>query len=156
MSLLVSVLLLGAAVLAGAVVPLQAGANAALGRALGHPLLATLTSLTISLLVIIPVMAAFKVPVPAFGAALKGPWWIWIGGVAGVLYITAALLLAPRLGAAGFMMAVIAGQILVSLLMDHFGLMGFPMRPLSLGRGFAVMMIVVGIGLLFVADRMVD
>ncbi|TRC90517.1 hypothetical protein FJV80_05110 [Mesorhizobium sp. WSM4310] len=40
-------------------------------------------------------MIGFKLPVPAVGMAVKGPWWIWIGGAAGVAYITAALLLAP-------------------------------------------------------------
>jgi len=91
-----------AALLAGAAVPFQAGANAMLGRLLGHPLWATLVSLGVSVALIVPVMMVFRLPVPAAGVALKGPWWIWIGGAAGVAYITAALLLAPKLGAASF------------------------------------------------------
>ena len=137
-------LLLFAAVLAGAVVPLQAGANATLGRLLGHPLWATLVSLGISVGVILPVMLAFKVPVPTFGEALKGPWCIWIGGVAGVAYITAALLLAPKLGAASFIVSVIAGQMVISALIDHFALMGFPHRPASLVRIAGITLILCG------------
>ncbi|QKC90091.1 DMT family transporter [Mesorhizobium sp. NZP2234] len=129
-----------AALLAGAAVPFQAGANAMLGRLLGHPLWATLVSLGVSVVLIVPVMIAFRVPVPTVGMALKGPWWIWIGGAAGVVYITAALLLAPRLGAASFIVAVIAGQMVASLVIDHFALMSFAHRPVNIARfaGFAL------------------
>lgn len=137
--------LLFAALLAGAAVPFQAGANATLGRLLGHPLWATLVSLGISLVLVIPVMLASKVPVPMVGALLKGPWWIWIGGVGGVIYITAALLLSPKVGAASFIVAVIAGQMATSLIIDHFGLMGFTARPVSLARVAGLLLIVAGL-----------
>lgn len=139
-----SLFLLLPALIAGAVVPFQAGANATLGRLLGHPLWATLVSLAVSIAVILPVMAAFRVPNPAIDAASKGPWWIWTGGLAGVIYITAALLLAPRLGAANFMVAVIAGQMIASLAIDHFGLMGFSPRPVNPARLAGVLLIVGG------------
>ncbi|TPM38515.1 DMT family transporter [Mesorhizobium sp. B2-3-4] len=134
-----------AALLAGAAVPFQAGANAMLGRLLGHPLWATVVSLVVSMALIIPVMIAFRVPVPAAGMAFKGPWWIWIGGAAGVLYITAALLLAPKLGAAGFIVAVIAGQMAASLAIDHFALMGFAHRPVTAARFAGFLLIVAGL-----------
>lgn len=137
--------LLFAALLAGAAVPFQAGANATLGRLLGHPLWATLVSLGISLVLVIPVMLASKVPVPMVGALLKGPWWIWIGGVGGVIYITAALLLSPKVGAASFIVAVIAGQMATSLIIDHFGLMGFTARPVSFARITGLLLIVAGL-----------
>jgi transporter family-2 protein len=134
----------GLAVLAGAVVPLQVSANAALGRSLGHPLWATLVSLLVSVVVIVPLLLAGRVPAPGFGEALRGPWWIWMGGVAGALYVTAALTLAPRLGAAGFIVAVIAGQMVISMLIDHFGLMGFAHKPVSLARLLGVGLILIG------------
>lgn len=139
-----SLLLILAAAFAGAVVPFQAGANAMLGRLIGHPLWATVVSLGISLAVIIPLMIALRVPMPTPAETLKGPWWIWIGGAAGVIYITAALLLAPRLGAASFIVAVIAGQMVVSIVIDHFGLMGFPQKPVSVARLAGVALIVGG------------
>jgi len=91
-----------AALIAGALVPFQAGSNAALGRALGHPLWATVASLLISLLVVLPLMLALRTPAPASGQATQLPFWAWLGGVAGVIYITAALLLTPKMGAASF------------------------------------------------------
>ena len=93
-----AVLPLLVALLAGAAVPFQAGSNAALGRLLGHPLWAVGVSLTVSLLMLVPALLLMRAPVPQLQNLAQAPWWAWFGGVAGVLYITAALVLTPRLG----------------------------------------------------------
>lgn len=85
-----------------------------------------------------------RAPLPQVQQLAHAPWWAWFGGVAGVLYITAALVLTPRLGAAGFIVCVVAGQVLSSLLIDQFGLMGLPERPVNLLRLAGVGMIVIG------------
>ncbi|MBV4534552.1 DMT family transporter [Pseudomonas sp. BT-42-2] len=132
------------AVLAGAAVPFQAGSNAALGRLLGHPLWAAGVSLLVSLLMLVPALLVMRAPLPQLQSLAQAPWWAWFGGVAGVLYITAALVLTPRLGAAGFIVCVIAGQVLSSLLIDQWGLMGLPERPVNVWRLVGVGMIVLG------------
>ncbi|QEI08037.1 DMT family transporter [Pigmentiphaga aceris] len=132
------------ALLAGAVVPFQAASNAALGRAFGHPLWATLTSLTVSVVIVLPMLVLMRAPAPNVGSALQGPWWLWVGGVAGVIYVTAALILTPSMGAGSFIVCVVAGQVLASLLIDHFGLMGLVAKPVNLGRIFGVGLILVG------------
>lgn len=134
-----------AALIAGALVPLQAGANAALGRALGHPLWATMLSLAVSAICVVPVMLALRVSGPSIASLADQPRWIWIGGIVGVIYITAALLLAPKLGAASFMTVVIAGQILASLAADYFGLVGFEAKPLTLPRLIGAAVVVTGV-----------
>ncbi|MEO3998038.1 DMT family transporter [Mesorhizobium sp. CAU 1732] len=125
--------------------PLQAGANAALGRALGHPLWATMISLAVSAICVLPIMLALRVSGPSFAGLASQPRWIWVGGVVGVIYITAALMLAPRLGAAGFMTAVIAGQVLASLAIDYFGLVGFEVRSLTIPRLIGAAVVVAGV-----------
>lgn len=132
------------ALFAGAVVPFQAASNAALGRAFGHPLWATLTSLTVSVLIVLPMLVVMRAPVPNVSGALQGPWWLWVGGVAGVIYVTAALILTPSMGASSFIVCVIAGQVLASLLIDHFGLMGFAAKPVNMARIGGVALILVG------------
>jgi transporter family-2 protein len=133
-----------AAVLAGAAIPIQAGANATLGRTLGHPLWATVASLLISLAAILPLLWLLKVPLPALAQSGRGPGWMWIGGLLGVFYITAALMLAPRLGAGSFIAAVVAGQVLAALLVDQFGLAGFAVRALTPARLAGAGLIVLG------------
>lgn len=137
--------LLLTAIITGAAVPFQAGANAALGRSLSHPLWGTAISLCVSLLCIIPVMLAVRTPLPTIGAALQAPIWIWIGGVVGVIYVTGALMIAPKLGAATFIIAVIIGQIIASATIDAFGLMGFPRQTLSVSRLIGLIVVVAGI-----------
>jgi len=134
-----------AALIAGAIVPFQAGSNAALGRALGHPLWATATSLVVSLLVMLPLLLALRVPAPALAPAAQLPAWAWLGGVAGVVYLTAALMLTPRMGATHFIVWVIAGQMLASVLMDHFGWMNIPVKEINPGRIAGVALIFVGV-----------
>ena len=132
------------ALIAGALVPFQAGSNATLGRALGHPLWATVASLLVSLLMVVPVLIALRVPLPMVGQAMRLPMWAWFGGIAGVIYFTAALTMTPRLGATTFIVCVIAGQMLASLLIDHFGLMGLAVKPINAGRIAGVALICVG------------
>lgn len=134
-----------ASLLAGAVVPLQAGANAALGRSLGHPLWATLVSLAVSALAGLAVLAILRVPGADVAMAAKGPAWSWLGGVFGVVYITTALILAPRLGAGAFMGAVVAGQMVAALAMDRFGLLGFAVKELTPGRLLGAGLVVAGV-----------
>ncbi|CAG9177889.1 hypothetical protein LMG23992_03598 [Cupriavidus laharis] len=139
---------LATAVLAGAAIPLQAGANATLGRALGHPLWAAVVSLLVSLAAILPLLWMLKVPLPVLPLTGRLPVWMWIGGVLGVFYITAALLMAPRLGASGFIAAVVAGQVASALLVDHFGLAGFAVRALTPARVAGAALILAGMAVM--------
>lgn len=139
-----STILAAAALVAGALVPLQAVSNAALGRSLGHPLWATLVSLFVSTLVVIPLIIALRVPMPSINQTAHMPLWAWFGGIAGAIYVTAALVLVSRLGATTFIVCVIAGQMLISLIIDHYGLMGLPTKTANVGRVIGVVMICLG------------
>ncbi|MEQ1695229.1 MAG: DMT family transporter [Hyphomicrobiaceae bacterium] len=136
---------LGMAAIAGACLATQAGINAQLGRYLGHPLWATFVSFAIGTLFIVPLLMLWRAPAPGLTAALDGPWWIWTGGVIGVFFVTAALVLAPQTGIAAFLGAMIAGQLLASLIIDHYGLIGLPMRPLTPSRVLGTVLIVAGV-----------
>ncbi|CAI3801186.1 hypothetical protein GLGCALEP_02793 [Pseudomonas sp. MM221] len=133
------------ALLAGAVLPFQAAGNAAVGRALGHWLWGAFTSLTVSSLVVIAALLILRVPVPDLGKALLGPWWLWIGGVLGAMYVAGAAALTPKLGAAGFLVLVVAGQIITAVLADHFGVMGLGGKPLNFARVAGVALILCGV-----------
>lgn len=142
---------MGIALLAGAAIPFQAASNAMVGRALGHPLWATVASLTVSMLMVVPVLLVLRVPAPNLAAALQAPAWGWLGGVAGVIYVTAALMLTPRLGAGTFIVAVVAGQVIVSMLIDHYGWMGLPMRPVTWVRLAGIALILGGMAMVAMA-----
>lgn len=140
-----TLLLASVAIFAGILVPFQAGSNAMLGRGLGHPLWATVASLVVSLMLILPVIFAMRIAVPKFTEALEVPLWAWLGGLAGVIFITAALMLTPRLGTTGFVACVIAGQMVAALIIDHYGLLGLTIREANPGRLVGVLAIFAGV-----------
>lgn len=142
---LYTLFLLGLAVIAGALVPFQATTNAILGRTLGHPLWATVASLLVSLICVMPLILALRLPLPKLAEAFQAPAYIWFGGLAGVIFITAALLLVPRLGGTGFIGCVIAGQMMTAMLIDHFGLLGLAEKSANLGRVSGVLLIFIGV-----------
>jgi transporter family-2 protein len=73
------------------------------------------------------------------------PWWNWIGGPLGALIVLAGAALAPKLGAAAFIAAVVAGQLICSLVLDHFGLMNLPQQGLTTGRIIGAVMVFAGV-----------
>ena len=82
----------------------------------------------------------------AEGTTLKP--WLFSGGVLGALYIGMNIMLMPHLGVTLTMMAAIFGQIIMGLLVDHFGLFKLPKQPIDRRRIIAVTVIVGGILLL--------
>lgn len=139
------VLLVVFAAIGGAAITVQAGLNSQVARTLGHPLWATLVSLAVSVITILPMLVLFRAGVPNLSQISGTPWWIWIGGALGAFFITAALIAAPQLGAVTFIAAVVMGQLVVSLALDQFAIAGFPERPISLFRIIGVCLVIAGV-----------
>ncbi len=133
-----------AALAAGAVLPFQAASNAAVGRAMGSPVWGAMTSLVVSAIVILMTAVVLRTPSPNVGNAVSGPWWLWIGGVLGAVYVGAAASVTPRLGAGGFLVLVVAGQMIAAVIADHMGLMGLSPKPINLTRVAGVVLILIG------------
>ncbi|MGY6029454.1 DMT family transporter [Phytobacter sp. AG2a] len=152
-TLIIAFIPTGIAFLAGALLPIQVSGNAAVGKALGHPLWGALVSLTVSMLVLVPLLWVIKVPSPRLAVALAGPWWLWIGGIVGAIYVLSATALTPVLGAASFIVLVVAGQTIAAIAVDHWGLMGLTPRPVTLARLAGGMLIVVGVVLVQYTGR---
>ncbi|MCK1789612.1 DMT family transporter [Pseudomonas violetae] len=133
------------AVIAGAVVPFQSAINANLTRGLGHPLWATLASLVVSVLVLLPIILALRLPLPSLAFIAKAPLWMWAGGAFGVCFISLALMLLPKLGASGFIALALAGQVVASLLLDHFGWFGLVERHMTLPRVMGAVLLIAGV-----------
>ncbi|WP_433739143.1 DMT family transporter [Pseudomonas putida] len=140
------------AVFAGAVVPLQSAINFNLGRGLGHPLWATLASLLVSIGVLLPIVLAMRLPLPSMAFITKAPLWMWAGGAFGVCFISLAVVLLPRLGASGFLALSLAGQVVASLVLDHFGWFGLLERQVSLPRMAGALLLVGGVVLIQFGD----
>lgn len=132
----------------GAALPFQAGINAQLATWLGSPVRAAFVSFAVGTLVLLAASALVFKPLPSWGRIGDAPWWVWIGGALGAFYVAASIVSGPKLGAAQLIALVVAGQALVSLFIDQFGLVGFEQKNISVGR--LVGMVLVGAGVALV------
>ena len=136
------------ALAAGVLLPVQAGLNAQLRSALGSPIAAALISFLVGTAALAGATLLLRVSFPVSRAwAVTHPLQ-WSGGIIGALYVLAAVVLAPKLGAGTLVAAVVAGQMVTSLLLDHYGLIGFPIHSLSLIRLVGAALVIAGVVLI--------
>jgi transporter family-2 protein len=139
------ILLLLLALAAGVLLPVQAGVNAQLRSVLGSPVTAALVSFLVGTAGLVTAAVIFRAPMALRAAWVASPWWYWVGGLIGALYVVASIVLAPRLGAATLVAAVVAGQMIASLLLDQYGLLGFPTHPISGLRVLGAALVIGGV-----------
>jgi transporter family-2 protein len=140
--------LIVATLLGGAVLPVQAAVNARLGGALGNRSLAAFISFLIGMVGLAVYILLSRGSMPSSEAVRSAPWWAWIGGFLGALYVTIVIIAAPRIGVATLTGLAVAGQMAVSAVLDHWGLLGLPVNPVTPSRAFGLVLIVVGVLLL--------
>jgi bacterial/archaeal transporter family-2 protein len=137
------------AALAGMLNPVQSGANGQLGKAMGNPYAPVLISLSISM------VFAFAVSMIVQGGDVLNasrfrdvPWWAWIGGFCGAVFLFSQPVAAPRLGAAVYIGITVTASVIASVALDHFGLLGFPLHPANIGRLIGAALMIVGVSLI--------
>lgn len=101
--------------------PIQVAANSRLREAMQSPVLSGLVSLLASAFVLAIVTLSGLTGRGQLSGISRAPWWAWLGGVCGALSIVAGILALPRTSAASVITAAIFGQMVGSLIVDHFG-----------------------------------
>jgi transporter family-2 protein len=132
------------ALVAGSLLPVQAGVNSQLARRLGHPGAAALVSFFIGTALLAAYCLVLRQPV-SLAELRNAPPWMLTGGLFGAIFVAVAAALAPRLGATGLTALVIAGQLGLSLALDHYGWLGFPVRPVVPGRLLGAALLAAGV-----------
>jgi transporter family-2 protein len=84
-------------------------------------------------------------PVPSLAGTGRLPWWIWTGGVIGAAYVVAMIVTTRPLGVALMVAAVIVGQMIAALLIDHYGWFGVDVQRLTLSRFVGVLLLLGGV-----------
>jgi transporter family-2 protein len=128
--------------LAGIAVAIQTGVNSQLRHDTGSPIFTALISFTTGTVALLILYFVFFRQSPAFPQAYTFEWWKFTGGICGVLYITAVVIAAPRIGAANALGFIVMGQFVAAIIIDHYGWMGLPVKSISLYRvgGIALLM----------------
>lgn len=130
---------------AGVLQAMGAPMNNALRVSLVNPWLATLVSFGLIVAVFVVVAAVFVRPLPT-AAALEGmPWWAPLGGIIGAFAVVAGLLFVGTIGAGTYAALTVSANLLMSLLIDHFGWLRVPPHPITPLRAVGAVVLVTGV-----------
>jgi len=132
------------AFVAGAFLPFQAGMNSKLAKTGGSPVHASMASCAIGVMALIIYILLTSQNVSWKGLR-DAPSYAWLGGILGAFYVTVIVLAFPKIGPGMTFGLVVAGQLIISMLMEHFGIMGTQVHSISMGRIIGVVLIVGGV-----------
>ncbi len=130
------------AVMGGSLIPFQAAINSILAKNFGNPFLAALTSTFISFssLFLIILISRQQINLP-----MHTNWWIIIGGgLIGAFVVFISLTSAPILGVSTLFAALFLGQLLASIIIDHFGILGLQTRAIDISKIVGIIFLILG------------
>jgi transporter family-2 protein len=131
----------------GALIAAQAPVNARLRLALASPVGSALVSFVVGTVLLLGAVVVAG-DAGRLGALGGGPWWAYLGGAFGAVFVFATLVASPRLGVTTTFVAVIVGQVALAALIDRFGWLGVEATPLSWERVVALALMCVSLVLL--------
>jgi bacterial/archaeal transporter family-2 protein len=134
------------ALVAGALIPVQAAANTALSKSLGENVpFAAMTLFAIAGGITALALVLTPTPIPRLAELARAPWWSYLGGVIVAFYVFSITFLAPRIGVGTAISFVVTGQILAALTIDHFGLFRSLTFHLTLPRAAGAVLMMLGV-----------
>jgi transporter family-2 protein len=131
----------------GAMIAAQAPVNARLRIALGSQFGSAVISFVIGLILLLGALAVTG-QAGSMASVGAGPWWAYLGGLFGAVFVVATLVASPRIGVTLTFVAAIAGQIVLSSLIDRFGWFGVDAIALSWERALALVLMLASLLLL--------
>ena len=136
------------ALVAGAMMPTQSATNNKMAIVVASPILSALISFVVGTVALVVYVLLAGIPLGNLASVREAPAIAWAGGLLGAFFVTATVTLVPRLGMAVAFSLIIAGQLIVTLIIDHFGLLGVPVKEVSLARVGGILLITAGVVLI--------
>ena len=134
---------LGLALIGGIGMAVQAPTNAILSKASGSPVVAAFISFLVGAVALGAAVAAGSGRL--FAPELRiVPWYAWLGGLYGAFFVVVAAFGAPRIGVGPLLTAVVAGQLMGAIVLDHYGLLGLARQPISIGKIAGIGLVLIG------------
>jgi len=142
-------LLMFLTLLTGALLPIQAILNTRLGKQTGGPLMGSLLSFIVGLICLLVLnLVTNTSAVVNLKPATVMPWYIWLGGFLGAIFVGYITWVNQQQGVALTFALVVSGQVFCSLAIDHFGLLGSAVRTITLEKILGAVLIIAGIVLI--------
>lgn len=133
-----------AALVGGVANPFQSGTNAQLNKELGKPLWATIFVYALGLAILLTIQVFARQSLPE--AKLSGvSWWAWLGAPVSLISTFVALSVAQKMGSGLFTAATVTASLITSILLDHFGLLGFKQHAANPARMGGCALLVLGV-----------
>lgn len=136
------------AIVSGAALPIQAALNGKMGKVVGDPVYAALISFVVGSLALLIYVLAMKTDLSTIAQAGKAHWSVWTAGILGAFYVTCVIILAPKLGVALTFGLVVAGQLSISIIIDHYGFLNIPVHAMNWQRIAGIVLIIAGVMLI--------
>lgn len=136
------------AALAGGTIPAMAALSGSLGRSLQSPIHASGVTVLVALIGIGVALLAFRPAMPSVSAFAAAPPSAYFAGLAIAFYTLSASFLAPRFGVGNFVICAVVAQLIMSAIIDQFGLLGASVSPIGLRRAAGLALLAGGAALL--------
>ncbi|UOO92793.1 DMT family transporter [Vitreoscilla stercoraria] len=146
-------LYLSMALIAGVLLSTQAAVNSQLAKSLlQQPLLAAFISFLIGTLLLFSIVL-FKGQLPTLQLLPQQAWWKWTGGLMGAFLVCSSIIVAPKVGVANMLLFIIMGQLCAGLLIDHYGWLNMPLKPIDLSKIMGMGIIILGLLVFFFGHK---
>ena len=133
------------AILAGVVFALQPPLNENVGRSLNHPIQASFVSFLVGTLLLLVINFALGLKFPSTDKLVTIPWWLWLaGGAIGAFVVTVSLVIQPKIGGGIWISCFIFGQLVMSIMLDHFGWLGLEIHQINPMRSLGAFLLAIG------------
>jgi transporter family-2 protein len=132
----------------GALLPFQTGLNTKLGKSIESPVYSSFICFVVGALTMLSYILFSKEPVSWGGAKSASIVSLLGGGIAGAIFITATIFALPRIGIGVTMGLVVAGQIIVAVVLDHFGILVSQPHPFNALRFLGIICIIAGVAII--------
>ncbi|BBN83955.1 membrane protein [Pseudoalteromonas sp. A25] len=134
------------AIFAGAAIALQASMNAQLGALLKNPILATVCAFTFSAVFSFFALSASNYSIPSAKVITHVPWYLWgVGGIFSALGVGLCYFLIPKMGVGNVMSLVLGGQLIMAMVIAHFGWFNAPQVSISLQKMLGISAMIIGL-----------
>jgi len=128
----------------GLLIPYQAIINAKLSKEILNPYAAALISFTGGFLFFLVINLFRANTMASLKNSLSLPPYLLLGGIIGSIFIISAIFLVPKLGSTAWVALLVSGQMIMSLVLDHYGILGLQHKALNFFRVSGAVLLIGG------------
>ena len=145
------------ALAAGVALATQSAINTQLAKAMsGEAVIATFISFAVGTIVLFFIAWVKPDLWGNLSTVPSQPWWKLIGGILGAVVVFTTVLLAPKLGITAMLFFIIVGQLITATTIDHFGLIGMPIREVNITKFIGLIIVAFGLVFYFFGDKLIE